>query len=534
MAKMPLDRLRAQLLTTGLQQQNFPLYQVINELIKAIGVSIDKADLALSGGGSGGPTGIDELIPGSGIEIRDMPGGKKVISSVVPIGDGGGEGGEDGPPGPPGRDGISIIGPQGSPGNSGMPGLDGIDGDEGVMGPVGPMGPQGLGSSGASGHMFNDNNETTITISAVDTFVEVDAGFSAGQLDGFTFDGTHRIVCGVKGKYLLVYSVSLLLSGVANRTFEATIMINGVASDEATNHAEISPGGAGRPAVISGNMTADLEIGDEISIAVSNHDDTTDVVVAHANVSAFASSGPIGPQGIQGIIGPDGIEGEQGEDGLPGSTGPIGPIGPQGIPGINGIIGPPGIDAEEPEIPYIIPGPQGTRGNDGIQGINGIPGPPGLDAEEPEIPYIIPGPMGPQGPAGGGGGSATIVEVNLGAVATWRGRFTITDAAITGAKKILCWQAPGPYTGKGTRADEAEIQPVSVISVVPLAGSAIVDWQTPPIIAMRMIPRSQNCTTTAGTNVVTNPKDPQGVAWGFSKRIHRVRGNVKFNYLVFS
>lgn len=351
MAKMPLDRLRAQLLTTGLQQQNFPLYQVINELIKAIGVSIDKADLALSGGGSGGPTGIDELIPGSGIEIRDMPGGKKVISSVVPFGDGGGEGGEDGPPGPPGKDGISIIGPQGSSGNPGMPGLDGEDGEDGLPGLQGPQG----------------------------------------------FPG---------------------------------------------------------------------------------------------------SIGSAGPPGIPGI---DGIDGEDGEDGIPGPIGLTGSIGPQGI-----------------------------------QGINGIPGPPGLDAEEPEIPYIIPGPMGPQGPAGGGGGSATTIEVNLGATATWRGRFTITDAAITSAKKILCWQAPGPYTGKGTRADEAEFQPVSIVSVIPAAGSAIVDWQTPPIIAMRMIPRSQNCTTTAGTNVVVNPKDPQAVAWGFSKRIHRVRGNVKFNYLVFS
>jgi len=102
----------------------------------------------------------------------------------------------------------------------------------------------------------------------------------------------------------------------------------------------------------------------------------------------------------------------------------------------------------------------------------------------------------------------TTIEVNLGASMGWRGRFVINDVAITAGKAVLCWQAPGPYTGKGTRTDEAEMQPVSVIAVVSAAGSAIVSWQTPPMITR-----------------------PTGTA---SVRIGNVRGNIKFVYLVIS
>lgn len=97
------------------------------------------------------------------------------------------------------------------------------------------------------------------------------------------------------------------------------------------------------------------------------------------------------------------------------------------------------------------------------------------------------------------------LEVNLGAAA-FRGSFTITHPAISSTKKINVWQAPGPYTGKGTRADEAEMQPVSIIAANPGAGSATVYWQTPPIVSYNN---------------------------GISQRIGKVKGNVKFNYAIY-
>lgn len=109
---------------------------------------------------------------------------------------------------------------------------------------------------------------------------------------------------------------------------------------------------------------------------------------------------------------------------------------------------------------------------------------------------------------------AITIERDLGAIATWRGKFTITDAAIASTSKVLCWQAPGPYTGKGTRADEAEAQPVLVVSVEPASGSAVVRWETPPAYVPVL-------------DTAHAPWTQPGL-----RRIGRVRGNVKFSYIV--
>jgi hypothetical protein len=109
----------------------------------------------------------------------------------------------------------------------------------------------------------------------------------------------------------------------------------------------------------------------------------------------------------------------------------------------------------------------------------------------------------------------------------FQGRFTITDAAITATSKVLCWQAPGPYTGKGTRADEATMQPVQVISVEPASGTAVVQWQTPPSYTQRVeLPNGKRfATSAAGIEQMMFPTL-------IPRRIGRVRGNVKFSYLV--
>jgi hypothetical protein len=134
---------------------------------------------------------------------------------------------------------------------------------------------------------------------------------------------------------------------------------------------------------------------------------------------------------------------------------------------------------------------------------------------------------------GGVGASATTVEVNLGTVGaeSWRGRFTITDAAIGATSKVLVWQAPGPYTGKGTRADEAELQPVEVRCVAPAAGSAVVTWETPVAFGLsRVVPSGLR--DAPSTAAGFDPRYPYQET--VSKRLGKVRGNVKFSYVVFS
>jgi len=257
-------------------------------------------------------------------------------------------------------------------------------------------------------------------------------------------------------------------------------------------------------------------------------------------------------QGDSGDRGPIGLTGETGAPGSSGGGGGVpffaeqyieessfvpGPAGGTGSQGTQGIQGLPGnitfILPEDSEDSNPIPGPRGT---DGIIGSNGATGPPGVPflvlPDDPEEGMLGPtGPRGATGAAGGGGGSATTVEVDLGATLKWSGTFTITDAAITSTSKVLCWQAPGPYTGKGTRADEAQMQPVQVIATFPATGSALVYWQTPPMITQKKLPSAGGQPASA---IIPGLKDPQSVSRSEATRIGKVRGNVKFSYLVFS
>ncbi len=240
--------------------------------------------------------------------------------------------------------------------------------------------------------------------------------------------------------------------------------------------------------------------------------------------------GPTGPSGSPGADGVSilAIDGEDGEDGLPGIP------GPQGFPGATGSAGPPGVgipgeDGIDGIDGFSIVGPTGPAGADGVIGKDGAIGPPGLDAEEPNEPLMIPGPIGPQGPAGGGGGSATTVEVNLGATANWQGKFTITDAAITAIKKVLISQAPGPYTGKGTLADEAEMDPIWCVAS-PGAGSAVVYWRTMAGITMQP-QQVRGLQPVTGVNTQHGNRN-QSISRFAPVVLGRVKGNVKFTYMV--
>lgn len=83
-------------------------------------------------------------------------------------------------------------------------------------------------------------------------------------------------------------------------------------------------------------------------------------------------------------------------------------------------------------------------------------------------------------------------EVDLGSPPRLSGRFTVTDARISASSTMLVTLAPGPYAGKGTRADEAEMYAGMGFAAAPGTGNATVYWSSP----------------------------------------HRVRGHIKVNYLI--
>jgi hypothetical protein len=63
------------------------------------------------------------------------------------------------------------------------------------------------------------------------------------------------------------------------------------------------------------------------------------------------------------------------------------------------------------------------------------------------------------------GTTFTTVEVDLGS-AKKSGNFTITSSGLTTSKQVMIFQATGPYTNKGTLADETEMDGVTVSGVV--------------------------------------------------------------------
>jgi hypothetical protein len=236
------------------------------------------------------------------------------------------------------------------------------------------------------------------------------------------------------------------------------------------------------------------------------------------------ASGP-GPTGPQGPMGPAGANGADGEDG---GVGPPGPAGVAGAAGAAGPVGPLGpVGPEGPSGPDGDPGPPGPVGATGpvgptgATGATGLTGPPG--SEGPEGPE---GPPGPPGLKGDTGGSATTFERNLGATAVLAGRFDVADGTVSAASKILIWQAPGPYTGKGVRADEAEMDRLNVYAE-PGSGTFKVRWHTHGHTRPQYAPAARG-----QSRVVTDLpahgdfQEPALASGG------RVRGNFKFTYMV--
>lgn len=253
--------------------------------------------------------------------------------------------------------------------------------------------------------------------------------------------------------------------------------------------------------------------------------------------SGGGAPGPAGAAGIDGLVGPLGMPGDQGE------AGEVGPPGPQGLTGATGLTGqsgPPWMADDGEEGP---PGPPGLTGAAGTNGLNGQDGAAGVTGQTgavgPPGPPGDDGPEGPMGPPGPGGVTATTVEVSLGSSPATQGSFTITDTAISSSSKVLIWQAPGPYTGKGTRADEAEMDEFPKLTVAPGAGTATVHWSSKIGLVGIPLGAQQDSEALGGggnnSSMTTNaiPQDSPGKTIG-TRVIGRVKGNVKFSYLVLA
>ena len=83
------------------------------------------------------------------------------------------------------------------------------------------------------------------------------------------------------------------------------------------------------------------------------------------------------------------------------------------------------------------------------------------------------------GSGGGGGGPVTgTVEVDLGATPAKGGTFTIAGTGFVPGNPVQIFQAAGPYTGKGTMLDEAEMDYVGFTGSILSSTSIRVFWSS--------------------------------------------------------
>lgn len=83
--------------------------------------------------------------------------------------------------------------------------------------------------------------------------------------------------------------------------------------------------------------------------------------------------------------------------------------------------------------------------------------------------------------AGSGSFALTNIEKDLGTTAQYAGTFDITGlSGLTPGANVLVAQAAGPYTGKGDRQDEAEMDLVTATGYVVDANTIRVYWNCNP------------------------------------------------------
>lgn len=147
-----------------------------------------------------------------------------------------------------------------------------------------------------------------------------------------------------------------------------------------------------------------------------------------------------------------------------------GPAGPAGTPGADGAAGAAGANG--------APGSPGAAGDDGDTilipgrpGVDGVDGKtiPGIAGDDGQDGFVIPSQASSS--AAGAAGAITNASVSLGATPVKWGKVTVTDAAILSTSKLKVWTAPGPYTSKGTLADEMDLQGLIEWMPVPANGS---------------------------------------------------------------
>ena len=137
----------------------------------------------------------------------------------------------------------------------------------------------------AYGDMYAYNlagGASVITIAMVDTYYMVGAGLSGGAVNGFTFQNSRELKCGVAGTYLVTWSMSLH-AAINNQEVEGAVMVNGAAQTATAAHTEII--NSAKPATVAGSGILALAVNDLVQLGVLNHAGANNINLDHATLT---------------------------------------------------------------------------------------------------------------------------------------------------------------------------------------------------------------------------------------------------------
>ena len=135
----------------------------------------------------------------------------------------------------------------------------------------------------SNGSIYLDTN-TTITVGVVDTWYEIDSNFSKNIVQNSLFAGDHYLRVGQTGRYQILISASIQ-TGTAAQEVALSVMKNSAVIEASRENGTISE--IDKSVNIATNIQQNLTHGDQISSAVLNHADATDIVAEKVNISLF-------------------------------------------------------------------------------------------------------------------------------------------------------------------------------------------------------------------------------------------------------
>lgn len=135
------------------------------------------------------------------------------------------------------------------------------------------------------GSMYNDMNSWTVNVVVANNSYPILGNMNLGLTSGgaFTFQNNCELLCNVVGIYLVNWSMSLQAAS-PNQDLEGFVMIGDVEQANTTNHSV--NGSANKNTTVAGTGILSLVVNDRLRLGVSNHTNTGNIIVQHANLTA--------------------------------------------------------------------------------------------------------------------------------------------------------------------------------------------------------------------------------------------------------